>query len=444
MTTYNVITNNLDSLFLSYAGRDIISVSSIRTLSEEDLMKSIIDKVHKYHISHGSDGRWSTYVPDQTRPDGRRRVQKKSKTDLYAFLLAYYDLDNDSETITFEDLFKRWKEFKKGFVDSPNKKYSMSVSTIRRYERDYDTYLKETRLAKTFLSKISKTMLEEEIIHIIRDNDMNERCASNIIGYIANAFEYAVDSNLIDNSPASGLHGEKKRKLLSLCRYAVPKDDSDRVLSISEFHALFNSVEAAQKAHPAYMPNYAIELAMLTGMRVGELSALHWNDIDDDFIHINYSEHRLDYSNRTMEYAIGEPKNGKHRVIQITDQIKTLLEKVKAIGFTSDEDFIFCRKDGSRYTGHDISCATARRAKEAGIENSSIHEIRRTVSSMLNTVLPQKAVADMLGHSERVNESHYNYSMAENAEKKAALEQVFSKVLKFEDYSDTKKKAGNA
>ena len=66
---------------------------------------------------------------------------------------------------------------------------------------------------------------------------------------------------------------------------------------------------------------------------------------------------------------------------------------------------------------------------------------------MLNTNttdLSQKDVAEMLGHSERVNESHYNYSMAENAEKKAALEQVFSKVLKFEDYSDTKKKAGNA
>jgi hypothetical protein len=33
---------------------------------------------------------------------------------------------------------------------------------------------------------------------------------------------------------------------------------------------------------------------------------------------------------------------------------------------------------------------------------------------MLHTALPQKAVADMLGHYERINEQHYNYSMAEN------------------------------
>lgn len=48
-----------------------------------------------------------------------------------------------------------------------------------------------------------------------------------------------------------------------------------------------------------------------------------------------------------------------------------------------------------------------------------------TVSSLLNTVLPQKAVADMLGHSERVNERHYNYSIAENEEKKRALDSIY-------------------
>jgi len=39
---------------------------------------------------------------------------------------------------------------------------------------------------------------------------------------------------------------------------------------------------------------------------------------------------------------------------------------------------------------------------ESGIENGSIHRIRRTVSSLLNQVLPQKDAAAMLGHTERV------------------------------------------
>ena len=102
---------------------------------------------------------------------------------------------------------------------------------------------------------------------------------------------------------------------------------------------------------------------------------------------------------------------------------------------------------GTRHTSHNISCAVDRRAAEAGIKKTSIHGIRRTISSLLNTVLPQKAVAEMLGHSEKVNEEHYNYSMAENtenAEKKRALENVFSKVFNFENYLPEEKKTGSA
>jgi len=49
-----------------------------------------------------------------------------------------------------------------------------------------------------------------------------------------------------------------------------------------------------------------------------------------------------------------------------------------------------------------ISCAAGKRCMESGIENGSIHRIRRTVSSLLNQVLPQKDAAAMLGHTERV------------------------------------------
>lgn len=46
------------------------------------------------------------------------------------------------------------------------------------------------------------------------------------------------------------------------------------------------------------MPDYAIELALLTGMRVGEIAALHWSDIDNKHIHVDFSEHRIDYKDR--------------------------------------------------------------------------------------------------------------------------------------------------
>ena len=155
----------------------------------------------------------------------------------------------------------------------------------------------------------------------------------------------------------------------------------------------------------------------MTGMRVGELAALHWSDIDDDWIHVDYSEHRLDYVDRPSEIVVGEPKNYKHRKIPMTDDISDLFLKVKRLGFSSSEGYVFCRKDGERCTAHAIGSAVSRRADEAGISKTSIHEIRRTVSSYLRQELPIKAVASMLGHLETTNEICYNYDMSEKAEK---------------------------
>ena len=177
------------------------------------------------------------------------------------------------------------------------------------------------------------------------------------------------------------------------------------------------------------MPDYAIELAMLTGMRVGELAALKWSCIDDIYIHIDYSEHRLDYSNN-IEYIVGEPKNRKHRKIPMTKDIRELFKKIRNATVQQNTEYVFCDTLGNRCLAHNISLAAKRRCNNAGIKHGSIHRIRRTVSSMLNQSLPQKTVAELLGHTEAVNEMHYNYSMAEVSEKVDALTQISSIINK--------------
>ncbi len=128
----------------------------------------------------------------------------------------------------------------------------------------------------------------------------------------------------------------------------------------------------------------------------------------------------------------------------MTDDIRSLFGRVKELGFNSREGYVFCRKDGERCTAHAISSAVSRRAQEAGIKKTSIHQIRRTVSSYLRQELPIKAVASMLGHLETTNELCYNYDMSETAEKTRALEELSSKIIKFQANEQTQKKTGSA
>ena len=446
MFQLNTKDMNMTSVFMFYTENGIISLDDImNSQNKEELMIKILKEIHKSAITPGNaEGkRWSTYVPDTTRPNGRRQVRFKEKEDLYKFLLDFYHIKGDGTKKLFSEVFTEWVEYKKGFISTSNSKKSISPSTIRRYERDYGNYLADLELADMTVDSVTTPKLMNMLAEMIKKHRLMESCASNVIGYVKGAFHYAYLCEYISKDPADRIDRDL---LLAQCEFAAVKQDSERILTISEIKKLIEAIKKHSAVHPLYMPDFAILIATMTGLRVGELSTLKWTDIDyeNGLIHIVRSEHRLDYSDKKSEIVIGLPKNRKTRTIPLNEEIIEVLEIIKKKELPSPEGYIFTKEDGSRYTGHDIGCAASRRAQEAGIGGTSIHEIRRTVSSLLNTELPRRVVAELMGHTERVNAGNYDYSTAEYAEKKQALKNVYSKVLNFSEISPKTKKTGTA
>ncbi len=229
---------------------------------------------------------------------------------------------------------------------------------------------------------------------------------------------YALRSKYILENPMTSLD---RKLLLANCSLAPVHSDEERVLSKEQFSDFLKRLAEHEEKYPGYMPDYAAELACLTGMRVGELAALKWSCIDDVYIHIDFSEHRLDFKDKPSEIIIGEPKNRKHRLIPITKEIRELLTRIKNASPSKDSEFLFVDGNGERYTAAKISGAVRRHFKAIGVEKGSVHRIRRTVSSMLNRILSQKDVSALLGHTETVNDMFYNYSTANMKEKAHAL-----------------------
>ena len=420
----NTVQNDPDfnAIFQYVIRCGILTVDDAIGLSKEAIMKTLIDHVHPYDIyQNKKDGRWVTYVPDPTKPSGRRDVKRKSKTDLYRYLISFYNMDisgSQAVDIPFEELYRKWVEYKSQFIGAANSKKSLSPMTIRRYELDYDNYIAGTEFAQKSISSITTTDLESFLLQIITEHQMSDTCAGNVIGYFNQVFAFARRSRYLAENPMDLID---RTLLLAKCTVVPPKPDKDRILTMKEFASLRRVLQEQESKCPGYMPNYAVELATLTGMRVGELAALKWSCVDDIYIHIDFSEHRLDYKGKPTEYIVGEPKNRKHRLIPITPELRKLFKRIEADAPAEKGEYVFVDKNGERCTAKSISLAASRRCKNAGIEHGSIHRIRRTVSSLLNQELPQKVVADLLGHTETVNELCYNYSLAETSEKVTAL-----------------------
>lgn len=113
-----------------YTESGIIPLSDVRALDQEALMEKILKDIHHYKISKTKDGRWSTYIPDQTKPYGRRHVKKRSQAELNKFLLGFYKICDGASLMSFGELYAEWMAYKKQFVGASNRKRRRTVSSL--------------------------------------------------------------------------------------------------------------------------------------------------------------------------------------------------------------------------------------------------------------------------------------------------------------------------
>ena len=77
----------------------------------------------------------------------------------------------------------------------------------------------------------------------------------------------------------------------------------------------------------------AILFAVYTGMRVGEIVALKWEDISEDYIHINRMQERFKDENGKIVYKIRNfPKTeASIRDVVIVPELKAVIKKLKIL-----------------------------------------------------------------------------------------------------------------
>ena len=154
MNTEKILSNILQRLL--EAGR--ISLDDVVNSSKEEIMKTVLQDVHKFKITRpkedSKDKRWFTYIPDATKPNGRRRMCKNTETELYAFLIEYYNL-TDNNSLTFAELYEEWVCYKElNFLETKNPKKRNSSTTINRYRRDFKK-IADSALASMEIDKIT-------------------------------------------------------------------------------------------------------------------------------------------------------------------------------------------------------------------------------------------------------------------------------------------------
>ncbi|MBR3325270.1 MAG: site-specific integrase [Clostridia bacterium] len=220
---------------------------------------------------------------------------------------------------------------------------NLKYHTIQAYENIIKNHVKPG-IGFYRLNQITISTLQEFVNGIYVNKGFSKNFMKNILKVIKGSFNYALDKEMIKNNPALRV---------KLPKYDIPPEDPAHIFTDNEIEKILNRFK---KNHCMY---YAIMTAYFTGLRVSEVFALTWNDIDFEKKTLTVNKNIIKKNqlgttkqrhlsgNSTTVWYFGTCKTeSSYRTIPIGD---TLVEALKKYKQEQEQD----RKDyGDLYMKH--------------------------------------------------------------------------------------------
>ena len=321
---------------------------------------------------------------------GKRKQKRKrgydSKEEAEKALTKLLNELNEGRVIEvtnmyFDEFFDIWLE---------ERKLTVEKSTFNNNVTFYNLYIKP-KIGGLRLKNISPLILQRFVNELVLSKKLSSGTIHKIFDILKVVFKKAIKLKLLSDNPAQQVELPKIRK------------NEINVWGIDEVNTFLQKckdVKRPSKYYTAYL------IAILTGMRQGEILGLRWKDIDYDkgLIFI-----RQTLSHDGKEIKIGAKTVSGVRTIHISkmliDQLKEEKQriekqKLKLGNSYEDNDLVVCTREGKPIIATNLVKAFKKDVKKVGLPIIRWHDLRHTHATMLieRNVNP-KIIQERLGHS---------------------------------------------
>ncbi|MDD5956804.1 MAG: site-specific integrase [Lachnospiraceae bacterium] len=348
-----------------------------------------------------------------------------------------YEVTGKTEIEAAEKLIAKRKELETGTIDRHNPKlkdYYKDFTEIRRHEvaessirgqsLQFKTIaeleiFKGTKFGDLRIGDITRRDIERAREILLKEGKSTEYI-NIIFAHLNHVFHTAVLDETIDKNPCEALKQLKRDR-------PVINETTHRALTESETKRFF---AAARERHSFYYNVFQVMIK--TGMRVGEVGALRFSDIDTKagYIHVRRTVTR----DEAGGYIVGETTKtaaGK-RDIPLTKELLDIFRKQRGLNafiFGADKagenDLLFKSVEGTILREYSVIREVKRICKAADIEIFTCHAFRNTFATRFIEQRPQdyKILSEILGHKNiKITLDLYTHVMAEK--KKEAMQNV--------------------
>lgn len=407
-----------------YNDKDLLTALMEKYNVDNDDVQSIMYQKRKeelslkYHIWQSErDKRWRVKVPDLQKPGKKKLIVKTYEDDLYN-ALHEYDKEAEkkkiSDKITVEELYPIWLDWKSLHTEAS--------TYITRLNSDWQTFYQDTDLAKICIKDLNKLYLEEWALKLIREHSMTRKKYTNIQTIIRQMLAYAVELGAIEYNPMEQVTINKK-----LFQVEKKKSDKTQVYSNEEKSKLIQLAweDYHNKTKQYLLSPLALIFQLYTGVRIGEVCVVRYEDIAGDYIHIQRMLRR-----DTGEVVPHSKTPDSDRFIYLTSKAKKIIQTAQECQSAMHVDcggYIFSI-DGQPLTERCINDLLKKYCRKENMLYRPSHSLRKTYGSdLLNAGVSINTVRQQLGHTdERTTLQYYCYNTSTDDRTKQQIENALS------------------
>ena len=337
------------------------------------------------NIYKRKDGRWEARYIKEHRINGRIHYG-------YCYGKTYHearDKVNQARYALMNDQLLPVRGKRNRFADYCNewlylKRSSVKPSTFVKCTTILEKYIRPD-LGQYFSEAVSEILVEQFSYRLVHERGLSPKTVRDILSVLHSILNYTTKQNPLAK-PVDIVYPRQDRKEMRVLTCEEQKRFTEYLL---------------QDMDPC---KFGVLLALLTGLRIGEVCALKWEDIslENKVIFVRHTMQRLKNLNPASEertrIITGVPKSGRSvRIIPMNQDIEKLCNKWRADDL---EAYVLTGKAGYFLEPRTLQYRMRQYTKDCNLKNVHFHTLRHSFATRcVEAGFEIRSLSEILGHS---------------------------------------------
>lgn len=367
-------------------------------------------------ISKRKDGTWTGRICLGYKENGKQNIKavygktesevKKKLKALQAEIIKYDSINLPKLTLT--ELLTDWQTTAKKY-ELKSSSYDRLEQTINNNIVPYIGYLQITALTPQDI---------QNYINELTDKGYSYSTIKKSYNAVNAALKFALERDYIRKNPCIGI---KLPKQIQRAKSDIEFFSDEEVNLISQ-----SAISRYKTGRYKYKHGYAIIILLNTGLRVGELLALKWDNVDFVNKQIYVAETRgqiIDRSDSEQKYIMADRSTKTQsscRYVPINAKTAEALLYFKGLGYNNP--YVMANSDSNVITYRNLFRVLSNILELNKINHGSLHTLRHTFATRLfRNNVDIKVISELLGHSD-VSITYNIYTHVIQEQKKKAVD----------------------